>query len=215
MDPRKHENEWEFAYGSGLLDPVRAVDPGLVFDASAKDYMDFLCKQGYNTTTLRLVSGDHSACRNSTTPGRGWNLNYPSFSLAIEDGQKINGIFTRTVTNVGSPNSTYFAGVQVPESLFVTVKPSVLRFSALGEKKSFIAKVKGGQMSQVPIISGSITWIHGVTLFHIVRTPLVVYTVLPSTFSNNSSRPTTKSAAAKAAASHEYPKGGQGMLWGP
>jgi hypothetical protein len=203
MGTIKHENEREFAYGSGLLNPVRAVNPGLVFDASAEDYMDFLCKQGYNTTTLRLVSDDHSACH-STTPGRGWNLNYPSFSLAIEDGHKINGIFRRTVTNVGSPNSTYYATVNVPESLYVTVKSSVLPFSAVGKKKSFIVKVNGGYVRQVPIISGSITWYDGL-IDHVVRTPLVVYTVLPSTFSTNSSRRTTKSAANGAS---QYLKGG-------
>ncbi|KAL0331335.1 UNVERIFIED_CONTAM: Cucumisin [Sesamum angustifolium] len=87
MDPRKHE-DLEFAYGSGQINPVAARDPGLVFDASETDYINFLCKQGYNTTTLRLVTGDNSTCA-STTPGRAWDLNYPSFSLYVEDGQPI------------------------------------------------------------------------------------------------------------------------------
>jgi hypothetical protein len=204
IDPNKYENEREFAYGSGLLNPAKAVDPGLVFNASAWDYMDFLCKLGYNTTTLRLISGDRSACRR-TKPGRGWDLNYPSFSLPIEDGNKINGIFRRTVTNVGSPNSTYYATVDVPESLNVTVKPSVLPFSAVGEKKRFVVEVSGAEVSQVPIISGSITWNDGV---HAVRTPLVVYTVLPSAF-NFSASPTTKSAATAASV---HPK--NGIFWG-
>nr|POE80624.1 cucumisin [Quercus suber] len=67
---------------------------------------DFLCVQGYNTTTLRLIIGDNSNFCNTTKPGRAWNLNYPSFSVAVEDGQQIKA-FTRTVTNVGPPNSTY------------------------------------------------------------------------------------------------------------
>ncbi|KAF8380351.1 hypothetical protein HHK36_027836 [Tetracentron sinense] len=57
MDSRKHEDA-EFAYGSGHINPLKAVTPGLVFDASEADYIDFLCKQGYNTSTLRLVTGD-------------------------------------------------------------------------------------------------------------------------------------------------------------
>ncbi|KAL0329702.1 UNVERIFIED_CONTAM: Cucumisin [Sesamum radiatum] len=92
MDPRKHE-DLEFAYGSGQINPVAARDPGLVFDASEADYINFLCKQGYNTTTLRLVTGDNSTCA-STTPGRAWDLNYPSFSLYVEDGQPITATFT-------------------------------------------------------------------------------------------------------------------------
>lgn len=74
-DPTKHEDVREFAYGSGLLNPTKAVDPGLVFDASPSDYIDFLCKQGYNTSTLRLVTGEHGVCK-STKAGRGWDLKF-------------------------------------------------------------------------------------------------------------------------------------------
>ncbi|XP_034709561.1 cucumisin-like [Vitis riparia] len=174
MDPRKHE-DLEFAYGSGHINPLKATDPGLVYDASEADYISFLCKQGYNTSTLRLVTGDDSVC-NSTEPGRAWDLNYPSFSLAVEDGNQIMGVFTRTVTNVGSPNSTYTAGMYMPTTLSVTVEPSVISFSAIGEKKSFTVKVYGPKIWQQPIMSGAIWWTDGV---HEVRSPLVVYTFLP------------------------------------
>ncbi|XP_077247540.1 cucumisin-like [Tasmannia lanceolata] len=174
MDLRKNEDA-EFAYGSGHINPVGAVDPGLVFDASEKDYVDFLCKQGYNTTTLKLVTGDSSTC-NGTVPGTAWDLNYPSIALSIADWHPILGTFSRTVTNVGSPNSTYHATVSVPSLLNVTVEPSVLSFSSVGEKISFTVKVSGGVIIQQPIISGSIVWKDGV---HVVRIPLVVYTVLP------------------------------------
>ncbi|KAF8413088.1 hypothetical protein HHK36_001064 [Tetracentron sinense] len=175
MDPRKNKDA-EFAYGSGHLNPVKAVDPGLVFDASESDYVDFLCKQGYNTTTLRLVTGDSSVC-SSTKPGKAWDLNYPSFSLSIPDGQHIMGIFTRTVTNVGSSNSTYYSTVDAPSYLSIKVEPSILAFSAIGENKSFTVKVYGPQIVQEPIISAAIQWTDGV---HVVRTPLVVHSVLPT-----------------------------------
>lgn len=175
MDPNKHD-EKEFAYGSGHLNPVKALDPGLVFDATVADYIDLLCKQGYNTTILRLITGDESVCTRPKA-GRGWDLNYPSMSLAIEDGQMIMGKFTRTVTNVGSPNSTYHASVLMPNPVMVKVEPSILSFSAIGETKSFTVTVNGPQITQEPIISGSIQWEDGV---HVVRTPIVVFTYLPS-----------------------------------
>ncbi|KAF3433059.1 hypothetical protein FNV43_RR24161 [Rhamnella rubrinervis] len=121
MDPKKLENE-EFAYGSGLLNPSMAVNPGLVFNASDEDYVNFLSKQGYNTTTVRLITGDRSVCK-SNKPGRGWDLNYPSFSLPVKYGHEILGKFTRTVTNVSSSNATYHVSVNTPDSINVTVKP--------------------------------------------------------------------------------------------
>ncbi|KAK3220846.1 hypothetical protein Dsin_014816 [Dipteronia sinensis] len=192
MDPRKHDDK-EFSYGSGHINPEKAVNPGLVFDACEADYIDFLCKQGYNKTVLRLITGEDVVC-NGLNPSRQWNLNYPSFSLAIADGQKITGTFTRTVTNVGSPNSTYHVSIyDMPIFLDVKVEPSVLSFSAVGEKISFTVNVNGPEITQEPIMSGSITWLDGV---HVVRSPLVVYNVVSSdiqSYHNPSQRKKKKS----------------------
>lgn len=189
MDPKKNDDQ-EFAYGSGHLNPLNATEPGLVYDASEDDYINFLCKQGYNTTTLQLVTGDNSTC-NSTKPGRAWDLNYPSFALAVEDNQQIRGVFTRTVTNVGSANSTYTARMYMSGLVSVSVYPSVLSFSAVGEKKSFTLNVYGPVIAQQPIVSGAIIWEDGI---HVVRSPIVVYTVLPaairSGYSLNGRKPT-------------------------
>lgn len=106
VDTNKHE-DLEFAYGLGHINPLKAIDPGLIYDTSEADYIDFLCKQGYNTSFVRLITGDNSSSCITTVLGRGWSLNYPSFSLDVEDGLPINAVFTRTATNVGPPNSTY------------------------------------------------------------------------------------------------------------
>lgn len=176
MDPRKNPDA-EFAYGAGHIDPIKALNPGLIFNASEKDYVDFLCKQGYNTTTLRLVTGDSSTCPGQTTIGKAWYLNYPSFALSVIDGQSILGVFPRTVTNVGTPNSTYYASWYSSSRLKVTITPSVLSFSSLGETKSFTVTIGGGAISQ-QFISGYIEWKDET---HTVRMPLVVYTMIPPT----------------------------------
>ncbi|KDP25529.1 hypothetical protein JCGZ_20685 [Jatropha curcas] len=177
MDPSKHEEVLEFGYGSGHINPLQAVDPGLAYDASEADYINFLCKQGYNTTTLRLITGDNSTVCKTSKLGRAWDLNYPTFAVAVEDRQPIQGVFTRTVTNVGSPNSTYTVSVYMPHPVVkVAVKPSTLSFSAVGEKKTFTVTVHGPKIAQTMIVSGAISWKDGV---HVVRSPVVVYNILP------------------------------------
>ncbi|WCJ26144.1 Subtilisin-like protease [Euphorbia peplus] len=175
VDPRKHR-DLEFAYGSGQINPSAAINPGLVYDASQADYINFLCKQGYNSTTLRLITGDNSSVCNDIQPGRAWDLNYPSFSLAIEDGQPIDAMFTREVTNVGLPNSTYNVNMYIPSYISVIVEPSVLSFSTVGQKQTYTVKVSGPKIFQQPIISGAIVWTSGA---YFVRSPLVVYNILP------------------------------------
>ncbi|EXC11906.1 hypothetical protein L484_005369 [Morus notabilis] len=185
MDPKYEDVHMEFSAGAGLLNPTKAVFPGLVYDASEKDCVEFLCKQGYNTTALGLISGDKSVCRTAKR-GRGWDLNYPSLTLAVEDGQKmINASFFRTVTNVGLPKSTYHVRINntlARSFLSIKVEPSVLSFDAVGEKKSFVVKVNGSNITNLAVISASIIWEDGV---HVVRSPLVIYNVLPQTLTNN------------------------------
>ncbi|WCJ26143.1 Subtilisin-like protease [Euphorbia peplus] len=174
VDSRKHR-DLEFAYGSGHINPIVATDPGLIYDASEADYINFLCKQGYNSSTLRFITGDNSSVCNNVEPGRGWDLNYPSFSLAIEDGQPIYGVFTRTVTNVGLPNSTYMLTIYLPSTISITVEPTTLSFSATGEKKTFTVTVSGPKIAQQPIMSAAIMWTSG---SYEVRSPLVIYNIL-------------------------------------
>ncbi|KAL6326799.1 hypothetical protein AAG906_010976 [Vitis piasezkii] len=152
----KQNREAEFAYGAGNIDPVKAIDPGLVYDADEIDYVKYLCGLGYSTRALRLVTGDNSVC-SAATNGTVWNLNYPSFALSSLTKESITGMFNRTVTNVGSSVSTYKATViGAPEGLDI-------------QKLSFVLKVEGKVGDN--IVSASLVWDDGV---HQVRTPIVV-----------------------------------------
>ncbi|OMO51724.1 hypothetical protein CCACVL1_29630 [Corchorus capsularis] len=104
-----------------------------------------------------------------------------SFSLAMVDGQPIYGVYTRTVTNVGSPNATYNVCVSSQPGFTICVEPKALSFSNVGEKKSFTVKVTGPKIAQQPIISGAIIWIDS-NHKYVVRSPVVVYNVLPTPY---------------------------------
>ncbi|KAL8210712.1 hypothetical protein R6Q57_005149 [Mikania cordata] len=159
----------EFAYGSGHIDPSKAVDPGLVYDAGEQDFVSFLCGQGYNATTLKIVSGDASACSVSTN-ATVWNLNYPSFALSSQQAGRLSRTFNRTVTNVGAVNSSYQANVVAPSGLVVKVNPSNLVFKSVGEKQSFVVSVDATIGSKA--LSGSLVWTDGV---HNVTSPIFAF----------------------------------------
>lgn len=164
----------EFGFGSGHLVPSSALDPGLIYDAGEIDYVKFLCGQGYDTETVRLVTGDRSKCSDSIN-GTAWDLNYPSFALSATPGKSTRRVFHRTVTNVGLGVSIYKATVKTPPGLKIVVRPNLLGFKATGETKSFIVKVKakidGNNITNM-MLSGSLIWDDG---FHQVRSPVVAF----------------------------------------
>ncbi|KAK1409423.1 hypothetical protein QVD17_35949 [Tagetes erecta] len=168
MSPTKNTDA-EFAYGSGHIDPIKAVDPGLVYDAGEQDFVSFLCGQGYNATNLKIVTGDSSAC-SAATNATVWDLNYPSFALSAKTSGSINRTFNRTVTNVGAASSSYQANVVAPSGMSVKVNPSSLAFKAVGEKQTFVVTVDATIGSNT--LSGSLVWSDGV---HKVTSPIVAF----------------------------------------
>ena len=147
----------EFAYGSGHINPAKAMDPGLVYDAEEIDFVKFLCGQGYNVTQLRLVTGDNSACSKETN-GTAWDLNYPSLALSAPSGKSVTRIFHRTVTNVGSPSVSYRAIISGVPGLDIKVEPGTLTFNSLGEKQSFVVTVQATLPHKNAILSGALVW---------------------------------------------------------
>ncbi|OMO76502.1 hypothetical protein COLO4_25545 [Corchorus olitorius] len=146
----------EFAYGSGHVNPVKAVNPGLIYDADEIDYIKFLCGQGYGTRFLELVTRDNTTCSEATN-GTVWDLNYPSFALYTSDSTNVSRVFKRTVTNVGSAMSEYRANVTLEAgTLKIKVNPSVLSFTSLGQKLSYTLTIEG--TTDRSIVSASLVW---------------------------------------------------------
>lgn len=168
LNPRINRDA-EFAYGAGQIDPVKAVNPGLVYNANETDFVAFLCGQGYSSKTLQLVTGDNnSSC---TASIRASDLNYPSFALPTPPSNAtVSGTFKRTVTYVGSGISTYTATVMAPPKLTIQVKPSVISFTSYAEQKSFEVSVEGSL--EASIVSASLVWSDGKIQ---VRSPIVVF----------------------------------------
>lgn len=166
-----------FDYGAGHVHPEKAMDPGLVYDISSYDYVDFLCNSNYTTKNIQVITRKNADCSGAKKAGHAGNLNYPSLSAVFQQygKHKMSTHFIRTVTNVGDPNSVYKVTVKPPEGMVVTVKPDMLSFRRVGQKLNFLVRVQTREVKLSPgsslVKSGSIVWFDGK---HSVTSPLVV-----------------------------------------
>ncbi|KAL9244592.1 hypothetical protein vseg_018357 [Gypsophila vaccaria] len=167
-----------FAHGSGHVNPNKALDPGLVYDSDADDYIDFLCSIGYNQKEISMFTNATVNCgkRNLSSPG---DLNYPSFSVVFGSGQNVVK-YTRKVTNVGpSVRPVYRATVNAPLNVRVRVFPEKLFFTArkptLSYEIRFTSTGTNPQLLNGTSSFGSIEWSDG---SHNVRSPIAVRWVM-------------------------------------
>lgn len=157
-----------FSYGAGHIRPNRAMDPGLVYDLSINDYLDFLCGSGYNSTLVGKFSEGPYKCPKHFSL---LNFNYPSITVPYS---KLSSTVTvsRTLKNVGTPG-TYAAHVRQPLGVSVSVQPSTLTFDESDEEKSFKLTLELSKTSRVKkdSVFGELLWSDGK---HNVRSPIVV-----------------------------------------
>uniref|UniRef100_A0A7N0T0V2 Uncharacterized protein n=1 Tax=Kalanchoe fedtschenkoi TaxID=63787 RepID=A0A7N0T0V2_KALFE len=178
--PMSDEDE-EFAFGAGQVNPSGATDPGLVYEADELSYIRFLCNEGYKGSSLAKLAARKNVNCSQLLPGAGQDaLNYPSIQLSLKTGKTraaattTTGIFKRTVTNVGAAQAIFTVAVKSPPGVSITVKPTTLKFTKTMQKKSFtvVVRVKSDQMGSRNMASGSLVWR---SVKHLVRSPVVVY----------------------------------------
>eukprot|EP00808_Paulinella_micropora_P000820 g34796.t1 len=148
-----------FDFGSGHVDPSRAFDPGLIYDASPYDYLAFKCDN--------LGPESDEACGQLPAVAAR-DFNYAAIAIG---SIALTRSVTRTVTNVDTEAATYHAELEVPAHFSMTVSPSQF---TLQPGQSAMFTVTFNTLSGTPMDTtsfGSITWVDGV---HSVRIPVVV-----------------------------------------
>lgn len=110
-------------YGAGRVEPTKALNPGLVYDLTPKNYAVFLCSIGYDATRMAVFVKTGKVDCKSIGLSRPSNLNYPSFSIEFQNGKTGAVKVKRTVTNVGFATSVY--------NVKTTVSPRSFRLSRL------------------------------------------------------------------------------------
>lgn len=76
----KHRQASVFAVGAGHVNPVRAADPGLVYDIHATEYAGYLCWLVGNTHLAPIVGNSSLSCR-SLPKVTDLQLNYPTITV--------------------------------------------------------------------------------------------------------------------------------------
>ncbi|CAA0818038.1 Subtilisin-like protease SBT5.4 [Striga hermonthica] len=158
-----HEKATPFDYGSGHIRPNRAQDPGLVYDLTVNDYLDFLCGLGYDQNQLAQFTSSHYEC---PTDYSVLDFNNPSITVPT-----VNGSVTvaRKVKNVGRPGK-YTSRIRHPPGFTVSVEPKVLEFKKIGEEKVFRVTIKAKEGVKSGYSFGELLWSDG---RHYVRSPIV------------------------------------------
>ncbi|OAY79852.1 subtilisin-like protease SBT1.5 [Ananas comosus] len=169
-----------FDFGAGHVDPLRAMDPGLVYDAAPADYVHFLCNLNYTRQNIRAITRRPADCAGARRAGHAANLNYPSFAanfVAAAGDRSMSTHFIRTATNVGAGPAVYRAAIRAPEGSTVTVEPRELAFRRPGQKLSFVLRVRAAapaknmEPGSSTVRSGALTWRDG---RHSVNSPIVI-----------------------------------------
>ncbi|KAL6657721.1 hypothetical protein ACP70R_005501 [Stipagrostis hirtigluma subsp. patula] len=156
--------------GAGHVRPMLALDPGLVYDAGERNYVDFLCALNYTAEQMRRFVPGFVGCTR-TLPGGPAGLNYPSFVVVFNNRTAVRTL-TRTVTKVSEEAETYNVTVAAPEHVKVTVTPTSLEFKEQKETRSYTVEfrdVAGGNRTAAGWDYGYITWENKE---HSVRSPV-------------------------------------------
>lgn len=181
IDEATGKSSTPYDFGAGHLNLGLAMDPGLVYDITNNDYVNFLCGIGYGPKLIQVITRSPASCPARKPAPE--NLNYPSFVAMFPSTARgvTSKMFIRTVTNVGPANSVYRVRVESqPSGVTVTVRPSQMVFSGSVKKRSYVVTVTADSrhliLGQVGAVFGSISWTDGK---HVVRSPIVVTQVEP------------------------------------
>lgn len=159
-----------FATGAGHVNPSKANDPGLIYDIQPKDYIPYLCGLNYTNREVGFFVQRRVNCTaESSIPDS--QLNYPSFSLTFTS-QSTSHTYTRTVTNVGQPMSSYRVEIVTPPGVDVRVEPTMLKFSEVSQKMEYqVTFTRLNSAKNDTVVQGFLKW---TSVEHSVRSPIAV-----------------------------------------
>lgn len=161
-----------FDMGSGHINPLKALDPGLVYDTTTQDYITLLCNMGYSQPQIQSmlnINYTYTCNYNHNYNYDYLNINYPSISVP---DLTCTITLKRTLTNVGRfKTAVYYLSLVKPHGVDVEVWPRVLVFTPFKAVITYRVTITPLKISAGRYDFGSITWSDA---FYRVRSPLIV-----------------------------------------
>ncbi|RVW49786.1 Subtilisin-like protease SBT1.7 [Vitis vinifera] len=160
-------------FGAGHINPNMAMDPGLVYDIEAQDYINFLCGLNYTSKQIKIITRRSKfSCDQANL-----DLNYPSFMVLLNNTNTTSYTFKRVLTNVENTHTVYHASVKQPSGMKVSVQPSIVSFAGKYSKAEFNMTVEinlGDARPQSDYIGnfGYLSWWEA-NGTHVVSSPIV------------------------------------------
>ena len=75
-----------FDFGSGVVNPMGALQPGLLYETTTEDYFHLLCNYGLNSSQIKFIATNESyKCPSGAKVDLISNLNYPSIAISKLD----------------------------------------------------------------------------------------------------------------------------------
>lgn len=168
-----------FAQGAGLVNPKKALVPGLVYDRDEDDYTKFLNGQGYTEWQKEELNCSSNVMEKIEAS----DLNYPSIAIEVpEDKTEYSKSIQRCVTCLGTTPCYYKAKVKIHGNIkgnTIVVEPKTLHFDEKIRKQQFTVDFKVNKNYwPTANIEASLQWISEKDKsgkYHIVKSPIVIY----------------------------------------
>ncbi|XP_047339394.1 subtilisin-like protease [Impatiens glandulifera] len=162
-----------FAVGAGHVNPSKAIDPGLIYDLTAEDYVPYLCGLNYTNNKIEAITKQSVDCSIVGSISEA-ELNYPTFAVTLCGS---SNRYKRTVTNVGPRNSKYKVRIEIT-GVSIEVVPKTLHFKEAGQKLTYEVIFKNKKSTDdegatPSFVEGSLIW-NSLHSKHVVRNRISV-----------------------------------------
>ncbi|PKA64507.1 Subtilisin-like protease SDD1 [Apostasia shenzhenica] len=172
VDQKSNQTAWIYTMGAGMVNPVRAMDPGLVYDITLDDYKRYVCSLGYNDRQATLTIGEQTKCSQVKKVINASELNYPSISVNLTLALPSMTV-RRTAKNVGDDREVYRANITEPAGVNIYLSTYELKFTRKKQEISYDVTLATSLYPGTTMVKGGkIVWNSGK---HVVTNPIAVW----------------------------------------